>query len=118
MDMRPGILCLAALSVLACAAPKTPTMTIQQMPAPVTQAAADLRITVESRHHYIVNGQTVELETMTELVQEQDRNRPLSYVLVDGTPSIDDLIYLAGLGKRLGFRILYQNQGLKTLELQ
>lgn len=112
-----GLPLILILALTACAAREKPGLKAQQNPAPVAASAADLVVTVEGPSLYAVSGQSMDATTLTALLEEQDRVRPLSYVLVRGQITTQDLVYLAGLGQQLGYIILYENQGLKTLVL-
>lgn len=110
---------MIGLTLAGCASHKAEDtgLKVVQNPAPVGTEAADLVVTVEGDKHYSVRGQSLDAELLNALLQEQDRMRPLHYVLVRGPATLPDLVYLASIGNQLGYIILYDNQGLKTLSV-
>lgn len=116
--MRFAFLLLAVVILAGCASGKSEDgLKIKQLAAPVAAEAADLAIDVQGKQLYAVRGYPYSPDQLSALLAEQDRLTPLNYVLIRGG-TLQDLVFIAGMGKRLGFIILYENEGLKTLELR
>lgn len=116
--MKVLVLCLAAVIINGCASGRSGDgLKVEQLPAPVSAEAAELTIEVQGKQRYAVRGYPYSPDQLSALLEEQDRVTPLNYVLIRGG-TLQDLVFIAGMGKRLGFIILYENEGLKTLQLR
>jgi len=89
---------------------------ILQKPAPVGIEQADVTVIATTNEKYRLNGETLSKRKLKKALKKIDN---LKYLNISGDEiTISHIIEAAKIGDKLGFQILYDNDGkLKTLEL-